>query len=612
VAKLKIPQEVAELIPKKVEAETPIVVKKQTSKAYEILSDQPISLRDLSSEDRGNVVISAILDDSGNTVVLSRVKDLNWQIWPFTNVASRNHRSLNWTDFPEGYREICQNIFYFYWKVGRSGWSPPEISSLSSTLVGMRIICRFAERYQLETFADMKPLHISTFVNEQIQSGFSRSYLTKILLTMELLYVNRSQQFGSLQFYPWPDSSALLIAGGTGKKAQEMRKIGLTPLIPAPVAQKLFLYSENILKNADHILDQRDQGFVSADWGSELNEIRTACFYLMGVLTGMRNSELSSLAVEAGRKEIINGITFHWVTSIEYKTKKGLVEYLMPELGHNILKVMERWSKPYRDSLAKKISVIEAKDGERTAEEMEWLTKAHQNAKKLFLTEHGLISQFNMSRALKKFAIDAGTDWDLSSHQLRRLYAYTFVRHRLGDMLFLKEQFKHSSIDMSQLYCANPLQDPGIYEDILNELTIQKVGVIAQWLEKDEPLAGGAGQKIKEMRAHDFPGRKELLKETSLRVNMRSTGHSWCLATDEGCGSSGIYSRGNCGSCGDGLIDRRFIPVWQEAYRHNKELIAEAEQLGPGMVKRVQRDLAQAAKILKDLGEELDDENEES
>jgi hypothetical protein len=179
-------------------------------------------------------------------------------------------------------------------------------------------------------------------------------------------------------------------------------------------------------------------------------------------------------------------------------------------------------------------------------------------------------------------------------------------------MLFLKEQFKHSSIDMSQLYCANPLQDAGIYEDILNELTSQKAGVVAQWLEKDEPLAGGAGQKIKEMRAHDFPGRKELLKETSLRVNIRSTGHSWCLAQDEGCGGSGIYARGSCGSCGDGVIDSRFIPIWQEAYRHNQELIVEAEQLGPGMVKRVKRDLAQAAKILKDLGEELVDENEES
>lgn len=124
---------------------------------------------------------------------------------------------------------------------------------------------------------------------------------------------------------------------------------------------------------------------------------------------------------------------------------------------------------------------------------------------------------------------------------MRRLYAYTFVRHRLGDMLFLKEQFKHSSIDMTQLYGANPLQDAGLYDDILTELMTSKAGVVAQWMEKDEPLAGGAGLKIKAMRAHDFEGRKELLTETSRRINIRSTGHSWCLAQDE----AGVAGRGS-------------------------------------------------------------------
>lgn len=191
---------------------------------------------------------------------------------------------------------------------------------------------------------------------------------------------------------------------------------------------------------------------------------------------------------------------------------------------------------------------------------------------------------------------------------MRRLYAYTFVRHRLGDMLFLKEQFKHSSIDMTQLYGSDPLQDVALYDDILSELIAYKAGVVAQWLEKDEPLAGGAAPRLMEMRANDFDNRKELLIETSRRVNMRSTGHSWCLAQDEGCGGSGIYAKGTCGDCRNGVIDRRFIPIWQEAYRHHKELRMDAQELGPGVVMRVERDLNQAAKILKDLGVEVDAE----
>ncbi len=54
------------------------------------------------------------------------------------------------------------------------------------------------------------------------------------------------------------------------------------------------------------------------------------------------------------------------------------------------------------------------------------------------------------------------------------------------------------------------------------------------------------------------------------------------------------------------MIDGRFIPIWQEAYRHHNELRKEAAEMGPGVVKRVERDLAQAAKILKDLGLDVD------
>ena len=105
-----------------------------------------------------------------------------------------------------------------------------------------------------------------------------------------------------------------------------------------------------------------------------------------------------------------------------------------------------------------------------------------------------------------------------------------------------------------------------------------------------------------ELRAHDFKDHKALIAETSKRLVIRSTGHGWCLAQDEGCGGSGLYERGRCGGCHNGLIDRRFIPIWLEAYRHQKELLADAEELGPGAVKRVKEDLAQAARILKDLG----------
>jgi hypothetical protein len=456
----------------------------------------------------------------------------------------------------------------------------------------------------------MGGLHIANFVVDQKKRGLAPSSQLKQFLALELLFLFRSQHCEALQVHPWPDSSAKEMAGLAGQKGEDARKVGLTPLIPVDVAQRLFLYAEGILGRADALLDERDRGERSAFKDPEIIGIRNACFYKLGVLTGVRSSEQSSVENGAGRTEVKNGITYHWVTSVEHKTKKGLVEYLMPADGHDILRILERWAKPYQERLAQQIAEMERKASKRTAKELQWLANARTNTRKLFMGNgpSGItpVSGIGWSVILTQFAIDAGTNWKLAPHQMRRLYAYTFVRHRLGDLLFLKEQFKHSSIDMSQLYASNPLQDAGLYDDILTELMTYKAGVAAQWMEKDEPLAGGAAEKIKELRAHDFESRNELLNDTSHRVNMRSTGHSWCLAQDEGCGGSGLYAKGECGGCKTGLIDARFIPIWQEAYRHHKELRKEAAEMGPGVVKRVERDLAQAAKILKDLGVDMD------
>ena len=70
----------------------------------------------------------------------------------------------------------------------------------------------------------------------------------------------------------------------------------------------------------------------------------------------------------------------------------------------------------------------------------------------------------------------AGTSWKLTPHQTRRTYARLFVESRMGrtSLIFLKEQFKHSSMSMIQLYASNPQQDRALFDDILSELTAYK------------------------------------------------------------------------------------------------------------------------------------------
>ncbi len=580
---------------------------RRTSKAYGLLAEQPLSLAGLSPQERAQVVVSAVLTEAGQLVVISRVGDIVWDLSIFVdnaNVEASNKR-LNWARIPAPYRESCQNVMYAYWKRGREGWGAPGVSTLLQTLKTLAIFCRYLQLARLDNLADVQPLHMHNYVHRQKSAKRAASTLTNQFLAIELLYLFRKEHEDGLQFHPWPESSAAHIAGRTGPQGDYVRKVALTPLIPAEVAQALFIHAEGILNRADVLLDERDAGARSAFRDPEITAIRDACAYLIGVLTGVRNSEMSSIEVGAGRTEHKGGYTFHWLTATEYKTGKGLVDYLMPSMGHRILAVMERWSQPHRERLAAQILDME-RQATHSAEELLWLANARANRRRLFLgnSQNGFapVSGTHWNDIFKQFALDAGTTWNLASHQLRRLYAYTFVKHKLGTLLFLKEQFKHSSINMGQLYAANPRQDASLYDDILDEYYRQKAELISGWLEQDEPLAGGGGKRIKELRAHDFPGRRELIVETSKRVLMRSTGHAWCLAQDGGCGGAGIYEKRACSDCGNGVIDSVFVPIWLEAYRHHKELLKDAEDFGPVAAKRVKSDLDREAKVLRDLG----------
>ncbi|QIN67967.1 hypothetical protein SBC1_80140 (plasmid) [Caballeronia sp. SBC1] len=575
--------------------------------AYGLLIEQPLSVAGLDETTRRNVVISAVID-SGQERVLSRYGDLVWEMWPFVSTPNTHdsNKRLNWSRIPEPFREVSKAIVFRYWRVGTDGSTPPGVARLQHFLDHLAAFLRYLETVGVASFADVHPIHITNYVQTQKDGGHVRGTLANKFCALERLYAFRDQHPDGLRFHPWPNSSAGEMAGRVGQSRKDGEKDSKTPLIPIAVAQALFIHAEKILKNADGILDERDAGRRSAWRDAEVAAIRNACFYLLGVLTGMRSSELSGIEVGAGRTEIRNGYTFHWIKSFEHKTKKGAVEFLMPSMGHEILRVLERWSEPHRIRLAERLQEWEANQGQRTHRRLQQIAVARANLGKLFLGKscRGIVpvSGTGWGDALRKFADDAGMNWALAPHQMRRLYAYSFARHRLGGLLFLKEQFKHSSINMTQLYAANPRQDAALYDEILEETRQHKIRTIAGWLEGEELLAGGAGKKIMALRAQDFPDRKAMIEETSDRITIRSTSHAWCLAQDAGCGGSGIYEKGRCGTCRNGIIDGHFKPFWQETYRHQRELLEEAKKFGPGDVKRVQRDLEEAARVLNDLG----------
>jgi len=579
------------------------------TKDYSLLAEQPLTATELTKRERAEIIISAIREDTGERLILSRYGDLVWELWPFFEQSNRaaSEQFIDWRRMDAEFRDVAKAVLYRYWMVGRPGSSRPNALTLRSAFFELAAFFRFLSSIGLGSLRDVRPLHISNYVHARKQEKLiSRRALTANLLYVELLYVFGDQHPHGLKFEPWGDSAAQETAGYVGKARAKEVKDARTPLIPQAIVATLFSYAEGILRDADRLLDERDAGLRSPLRDTALLLVRDACFFLLGILTGMRCEELVGIEINAGRTEERDGFVYNWIKSVEHKTKKGQVEYLVCSMGLEVLRVLERWSEPHRARLARELAILQADT--RKVNRVERAKRIHllrKNMNRLFLSNTGYqtISGRTWGTNLKRFAGLAGVDWNLAPHQLRRTYAWTFVRHKLGNILLLKEQFKHSSIEMSQLYAANPMQDETLYDECLTELYEYKAQVVQTWLHDGEPLSGGAGKKIIVMRAHAYPNRAALIKETADKVSIRSTGHSWCLSQlATGCGGQGLYERTQCGPCGSSVIDKTFMPIWQEIYDHQLELRGDAEDLGPGAVERVERDLARARAVLSDLG----------
>lgn len=169
-----------------------------------------------------------------------------------------------------------------------------------------------------------------------------------------------------------------------------------------------------------------------------------------------------------------------------------------------------------------------------------------------------------------------------------------------ASLVFLKWQFKHSSISMTQLYASNPMQDASLFDEVLQEMTEFKVDLIESWL-GGQPLSGGAGHEIKKLRVIALESRTALLAETAAQVHIRATGHGWCLAQEKGCGGAGLYEATRCVGCKNGVIDESFTETWKGIYAQQTELL-DIDDAGPAVKQRAERDVQWARQVMEDLG----------
>lgn len=587
----------------------------QLVKAYDLLASQPVSSSDLSRASRDNIIVSAIIGADGEEHVLSRLGDDRWDLRPFFSQANAvdSQKIITWPkDCPTELVADCKSVIYAWFKRGLKGSRAPIARTIFDAVVGNVIpVMRWLKSLGVTRVSQITPLYISNYAH--LSKGEVRpNGVYDRLLIFDLLWIFRDETTYCLSKAPWGKSTRWRVSGTRARGGS-----GKTPIIPPDVQAKVFNYCEKILADAPATLTNRKVAL--GERASALVRVRDAALYIISITSGMRNDEVIGIESRSWRTEMRRGIPFHWVSTIEHKTKKGMVEYLVPHVALAALETLTNYAQPLQKRLEEEIERLNRGDTSLTeTERLIRLHKAKSDRKKLFLAVKGktdsqetrieAISGAACQRAFARLAKEAEVEWDLLPHQCRRTYARMIVESRMGrkSLVFLKWQLKHTSISMSELYASNPNQDATIFDDILEEMIGFKSELIESWLD-DRPLAGGAGRKLTKLRAIPVKSRKHLLSQTATQIHIRATGHAWCLAEERGCGGAGLYEATRCGDCKSGVIDESFVATWQGIFDQQKELL-ELTDVGPAVLQRARSDLRISAQVLQDLGVPRDEE----
>lgn len=585
------------------------------------MAAQPASSKGLSESERSNIAVSAVADMDGSNHVLSRFGDPVWDFRPYfeqSNVAD-GQKYIPWPeDCSQELVDDCKVVLYVWFKRGLPGSKPPVAMGICQTAIASAIpMMRWLTALNIKRFDQVRPIHVANYVHH------TKARLTRnahsvydSLRILDFLWVFRNETSSPLAACPWGESSLWRVSGLAKQPGNQFGRTetGKTPIIPADVQAKVFNYCEEVLAAAPEILNERDAGRLGFR-NPALIRIRDAALYVLSITSGMRNEE--AIGVESGswRSEVRDGVQFHWVATTEHKTGKGKVEFLIPELTVKVLDLMNRYAKPLQEKMALEVAELECNPTPQDlTNRMLRLAKAKRDVRKLFLCTSmsgqsesagyhvDALSNGGSKVSFRRLAMAAGTDWQLAPHQCRKTYARNIVESRMGrsSLVFLKWQFKHSSMSMTQLYASNPMQDASLFDEVLEEMTNFKVDLIESWL-GDQPLSGGAGHEIKKVRAIALKSRTALLAETAPQVHIRATGHGWCLAQEKGCGGAGLYETTRCVGCKNGVIDQSFADVWRGIHDQQNELLA-IDDAGPAVKQRAERDVQWARQVMVDLG----------
>src|SRR5437867_1373634 len=253
---------------------------------YTLLASQPLSVAGLEDAARDAIVISAVRRGD-EPIIISLYGDDLWELWPYFEQSNvqRCEKRIDWSTMRPSFVPGTKAILYRYWVAGTPGLVRPVARSIRSYFYSRQVFVKWLEKMAIRRFAEIRPLHIAAFVEDCRARGVTLKGQVILYRAIELLYALRRHSPDALMQHPWRDSTAARMSGLHGPASIWVAQ---TPVIPDDVLRRLFQYAETRLNNAGRILDERDRGNRHPCRDPDLLQLRNACAFLIGILSGMR------------------------------------------------------------------------------------------------------------------------------------------------------------------------------------------------------------------------------------------------------------------------------------------------------------------------------------
>lgn len=580
-------------------------------------------------------IVTSLKLPNGRHQVLSCYQDDQWELpahW-FSSSVAAGRRILNFGSIPCVSLRREAKLVVWKWLWGQDTVSGQlRGTTVRRCFVSLTGWLTWLSERELTTHVAVTPLVAQQYVQHvkglKATTGkfIGRSLTTQAkyrrLLIVEYCWKafhGTPQQFDD----PWPESSATHLA-----RHRSARKPS-TEIIPDEVLAPLAQYAEAQLKRADELLVHRDaleaivvpkeascgqmmcakrrllreRGYTPRTLSKALVTLRDCCWVLILITTGIRVHELLNIKRGHWGRRVENGEEFWFIGSRSEKTGEGDTQWLAPEIAIKAVKVLERLSEPAQAGLERDLEQARADRNDLEVHRLEALSGHVGFGEPKRGGPLSVLSDQKLNVRLRKLAGSLNLEWDLASHQFRRTFASYVVHHKLGDLRYLRDHFKHWSLDMTALYALNEAQDLELYDEIYSAFDGERQAIVGHWLEPDTPIAGGLAANVrafrdKETKLRTFKSREEMVRQLSEQIYLRSTGIAWCTNDD------GVCARGNCEVCEHGLIDDRKQAFWEGLYAQQIEL-REINDLGPGGNQTVERTITRCEQVLSELGADM-------